>query len=446
MEQLNRAKRQVIATALGLALMVLLLTPLAAQGPPRLTDQDAPFATTDQPILDGAFDQTRQRQLSNVPDDIGYQLQESEERADAIFPFGPLTPLHNLWEHTNSHLRDSIGLDLGLNYTAVYQRADTTVRGPRDAGDGDLDFFGRWHLLGCEDHWPGSLVFSSETRHRYSKIAPNDLDTGTVGGTIVGFGMQDFSLVQLYWEQGSYDDGVILRIGEMDPALIWDGGRYVSSNYAFLSPAFSDTLPMALPGTGLGVAGAVYPTESTYIAAGVHDANGKRTTAGFNTFFGEGEYFSAVELGWFPNEHETNEGMYHITFWNIDSRQNAGRPSDRGVALTLERQVGCDGNLVPFLRYAYAHRGLNGIRQNLSMGLGIEDIFAQNDDVIGVAASWQEPANRTLRDQYVVEAFYRFYLTPHTHLSPDIQVVIDPANAPTKDAITVFGLRLRTLY
>jgi hypothetical protein len=446
MKKPKPVEQQLLVTALGLAFVLLLSACLSAQDPPPLTDQDDPMVSMDQPFLDEQTVPTRQRQLSNVPDDIGYQLQESEERVDAIFPFGPLTPLHNVWDLTNGHLRESIGLDLGLNYTAIYQKADTTVRGPRDAGDGDLDFFGRWHLLGCEGYQPGALVFSSETRHRYSEIAPNNLDTGTVGGAIVGFGTQDFSLVQLYWEQGSYDDGLIVRIGEMDSALIWDGGRYVSSNYAFLSPAFSDTLPMALPGAGLGVAGAVYPTESTYIAAGVHDANGKRTTAGFNTFFGEGEYFSAIELGWFPNEGETNEGMYHVTFWNTDARQNAGRPSDRGIALTLEQQVGCDGNLVPFLRYAYAHRGLNGIRQNLSIGLGVEDIFGQNDDVIGVAASWQDPSNATLRDQYTVESFYRFYITPYTHLTPDIQVVIDPANAPNRDAVTVFGVRLRTLY
>ena len=67
----------------------------------------------------------------------------------------------------------------------------------------------------------------------------------------------------------------------------------------------------------------------------------------------------------------------------------------------------------------------------------------QNDDVIGVATSWEEPSNRALSDQYVVEAFYRFYITPHTHLTPDIQVVIDPAKAPSKHAVVVFGLRLR---
>jgi porin len=447
MNHLRPIEPRVIATTLGFALVVVVFSiPLAAQDPQPMTNPSDLPGTANEPFVEGGFDQTRQRQLSNVPDDIGYQLQESDSRIDAIFLRGPLTPLHDLWEHTNRHLRDSIGLDLGLNYTAIYQKADTTVSGPRDVGDGDLDFFGRWHLLGCEDHWPGALVFSSETRHKYSRIAPNNLNTGTVGGTIVGFGEQDFSLVQFYWEQGSFDDGAIFRIGEMDPALIWDGGRYVSSNYAFFSPAFSDTLPMALPGAGLGIAGAVYPTESTYIAAGIHDANGNRTAAGFNTFFGEGEYFTAFELGWFPNEGEANEGIYHMTFWNIDSRQNAGRPNDRGIGLTVEQQIGCNGNLVPFLRYAYAHRGLNGIRQSLSIGLGIEDMFGQNDDVIGVAASWQETSNRALRDQYVVETFYRFYLTPHTHLSPGIQIVIDPANAPSKDAVTVFGLRLRTLY
>ena len=217
MEKSKPVELRLLVTALGLAFVLLLSASLSAQNPPPLTDQDGPMVSMDQPFLDEQTVPTRQRQLSNVPDDIGYQLQESEERVDAIFPFGPLTPLHNVWDFTNGRLREAIGLDLGLNYTAVYQKADTTVRGPRDAGDGDLDFFGRWHLLGCEDYQPGALVFSSETRHRYSEIAPNDLDTGTVGGTIVGFGTQDFSLVQLYWEQGSVDAGALSRIGKMDP-------------------------------------------------------------------------------------------------------------------------------------------------------------------------------------------------------------------------------------
>jgi len=432
-------------TVLMLTLTAIVSDPLCAQ-----TASDQNFLTLgpnttqqDSPSLGGLIGF---RQMSNVPDAIGYQLSEADESIDAIFRFGPLTPLQRCWDHSTSHLQETTRLDVGLNYTALYQRADTTVSGPRDASDGDVDFFGRWHLTGCENDCPGAIVFSSESRHRLSSIPPSRLNTGTVGGTVVGFGVQDFSLVQLYWEQGSFEDRGILRVGKMDPALIYDGGRYVSSNYAFLSPAFSDTQPMALPGAGLGFAGAIYPTKSTYIVAGLHDANGKRTTAGFDTFFDDAEYFTAIEFGWFPREGKVDEGMYHLTLWNTETRRTAGRPSDRGVALTMEQQVGRDGKLVPFLRYAYAHRGLNGIRQNLSFGFGFDDVLGQNYDLIGTAFSWQEPSNRSQRDQYVLETFYRFHITPYTHLTPDIQVVIDPANAPSRSAVTLFGLRVRTLY
>lgn len=384
------------------------------------------------------------RQFSNVPDDIGYQLNESDEQIDALFPVGPLEPIYRRWSRMTKHLRESARLDLGLNYTTVYQRADTTLRGPRDSADGDVDFFGRWHLTGCEDRNPGSLVFNTESRHRLSGIPPKSLNTGTLGGTIVGFGLQDFSLVQMYWEQGSIADGAVVRIGKMDPALIYDGGRYVSDNYAFLSPFFSDTVPLAFAGAGLAIAGAIYPTDSTYVAAGIHDANGQRTTSGFNTFFREGEFFTALEAGWYPNDGNQNEGLYHITFWQIDARTKARRPSDQGIALTLEQQFGWV--FVPFLRYAYADRGLNDVRQNVSLGIGFEEAFGRNYDLVAAGLSWQEPSDRALRDQYVFETFYRLHITPRTHITPDIQVVIDPANAPTKSAVTVFGLRLRTLY
>jgi carbohydrate-selective porin OprB len=64
----------------------------------------------------------------------------------------------------------------------------------------------------------------------------------------------------------------------------------------------------------------------------------------------------------------------------------------------------------------------------------------------GVVGSWGELSNRVLQDQYVAQSLYRFYITPSVRLTRDVQVVVDPANAPTKEAVTVFGLRLRTLY
>ena len=71
-------------------------------------------------------------------------------------------------------------------------------------------------------------------------------------------------------------------------------------------------------------------------------------------------------------------------------------------------------------------------------------MFGQSDDLIGLAVSWEAPTDPALGDQYVVEAFYRFHLTPDTHLTPDIQIVVDPANAPDKEAVAIFGLLLVT--
>ena len=45
-----------------------------------------------------------------------------------------------------------------------------------------------------------------------------------------------------------------------------------------------------------------------------------------------------------------------------------------------------------------------------------------------------------------LELFYRFYLTPFVHVTPDVQLIIDPSDAPDEDAIWVFGLRLRVLF
>ena len=167
------------------------------------------------------------RDLGQTPDDIPALLQESKmDSIDSLFPKGLLEPLHRVWTTGTDRLYDEYQLDLGLNYTSLYQRASDGIRFPREGSGGDVDFFGSWLLLGSEEHWPGSLVFSTEARHRYSKIAPNQLgdNIGSVWGTTVDFNTQNFSLVQLYWERGSYEDGLIYRAGCMDPALIYDGG------------------------------------------------------------------------------------------------------------------------------------------------------------------------------------------------------------------------------
>jgi porin len=46
-------------------------------------------------------------------------------------------------------------------------------------------------------------------------------------------------------------------------------------------------------------------------------------------------------------------------------------------------------------------------------------------------------------DQYAIEAFYRIQLTPRLSVTPDVQLVIDPALNLEKSSIGYIGVRAR---
>ena len=384
--------------------------------------------------------------FDNSPDDVDNQLAESDKRFDALFPVGPLDPLHRQWEDATRQLEQTLGLELGLNYTVLYQDADAALPGrPSEAAVGDLDFFGRWNLVNRNGPWPGALVFFTENRHRFTDIPPSALGRaiGSLWGTTNAFSEQDYALTQIFWEQGSREDRVVSRIGKIDPQAIYDQSRFISTNEAFFNQAFSATLAMPIPTTGLGAAVAISPFTNTYVVGGVHDANGDRTSFGA---IDRGELFAAVELGAAPGHGKPGAGLYHVTLWHSDAREVAGIPSGRGIALTLQQEFGPGGNFVPFFRYSYGDGGATRVRQAIATGFGIEQPFGQDNDLIGVAFSWGQPSDRALRDQYVMEAFYRVQITPHTNLTPDLQLIFDPSENTAEETIVVGGMRLRTQF
>ena len=57
-----------------------------------------------------------------------------------------------------------------------------------------------------------------------------------------------------------------------------------------------------------------------------------------------------------------------------------------------------------------------------------------------------KPADGSLRDQFTSELFYRFQLTEFLAVTPDIQLVADPALHPDVDVLGFFGIRLRAAF
>lgn len=386
------------------------------------------------------------KRVETSPDDVTQQLEEAKRKQAGIVEHGPISLFGSKWREVNEKLNESVGLDLGLAYTIVYQHA-TEAQGPRDAAGGDLDFFGTWRLLGSEEEGNlGKIGFFTETRHSYTSIPPAELSLsiGSLWKTTDGFDTQKFSLTQLWWQQHLFDDRVLMRIGKIDQGNVINTNRLKSDDLFFLNQAFSGNPALPFPGTGLGAAIALAPTDLLSIRASFSDANGNKETAGFDTFFDDAEYFTAVEVGLRPLFEKIWRGNYRFTFWHIDEREKAGLPSGHGFALSFDQEV--TQSVRALLRYGYADNGGLEVRHILSGGVAIADPFGSTDDLLGVGAAWGEPQDSSLRDQYVTEVFYRVQLTPNIQLTPGYQVIINPSENPDDDVIGVFEIRFRLFF
>ncbi|UCD53149.1 MAG: carbohydrate porin, partial [Phycisphaerales bacterium] len=185
-------------------------------------------------------------------------------------------------------------------------------------------------------------------------------------------------------------------------------------------------------------------TGNVYAVAGLADANGDPTDPGegFDTFFGDHEYFTHLEVGVISSYERRNLDNVHLTLWHTDEREEAQSPDDWGLAFSATTFI--NDRWLPFIRAGCADGEAASLESMVSVGIG--RYFAEHRDVLAVGVSWGEPSGDDLGDQYVAEAFYRLQLAQQVAITPDVQVIVDPALRPDEDVIGVFGLRARLTF
>lgn len=81
----------------------------------------------------------------------------------------------------------------------------------------------------------------------------------------------------------------------------------------------------------------------------------------------------------------------------------------------------------------------------MSTGLGY--YMKRRADLLGFGLNWSRPSptgvGPGLNDQVTMELFYRLQLSPNFAITPDVQLIIDPALNPTEDSLGVLGVRAR---
>jgi porin len=348
--------------------------------------------------------------------------------------------LSEKWYATKQRLNDEKGLAFGLHYNAVSQwdRGELTS----DQGTGGIfELAGSWTMTGQSTPDSGSLVFLLEHQHRFNAGNPAE-DFGVPSGSLLPtaqFGDYGWNLANLYWNGKRRNGKLVFAAGIVNTGDYVDYFALNDPLTAYQNAAFSGTPSIALPDPGLGAMLRV-GADDLYVSAGFADANATAGSFDYSGIFDEGEYFTHLEFGWTPAYARRFVNNIHVSAWHVDKRDKAQVPEDWGVAFSLSTEVG--ESLQPFFRAGYSQGTAATLERSISTGVGIQ---RGDFNLLGLGLNWGQPPG-DLADQYSAEVFYRFQLFPNFTLTPDLQLVIDPALDPDQERLLVFGLRVRVTF
>lgn len=186
---------------------------------------------------------------------------------------------------------------------------------------------------------------------------------------------------------------------------------------------------------GLGIFGQ-YRADNWYLSGLVRapDGNlGLSTSAWQN---GSREYI--VEAALTPTIPALGYGEYRLTLSRLI--ENGSLPRVDTFSLSADQDFG--DRLGGFFRYAQADDTFRGFRKRIAAGLIVKRPMGFEHDRAGFGVWHGTPTDKSLRSETGFEFYYRAQVSPFLQITPDIQIVFDPANS-TRSSEVILGLRLR---
>ena len=440
-------------------------------------------------VSDGASVQDGVEPPSKNPDNVSNRLEDiNTPRKDVLFETPGIDRVLAPWQAAKKRLLDDYGLSLGFFYTALYEKADRRIIDPivgtglDEGAGGVIGMVGSWELVGRGTDSPGFLSFQVQNRHRMGPVVPQSLgfEIGSLWPTAIGYSELELSVVELYWNQFLIKDRWNIAFGKAIPFGVHDYFAYKSPFTGFNNATFTLNPTISFVSAGLGAGMGLRPADDVYILAAFYDAKGKLNRAGFESFFDDAKYFTAVDIGWDPGYLDPTQKVtigpitvrdVHATFWHKAHIPSTGSPEGWGFTLFAEGEI---GRFVPFLRYGYSDGTSLGnpaiLDHMIAGGVGITKVFGQSDDLIGIGFSWgrkelvpegvsapvdldgdgipdfdfADVARDLVRkSQYASEIFYRVQVTNELQITPSVQFIWDPILDVEEDFVAVFGIRGR---
>ncbi len=292
---------------------------------------------------------TQGRAKFSGPDSVDRQLEEDAKPGQPLFQPDFLQSYFDL----KGNLKEKTGLNFGVDYSGVYLWASESLNHGQ-AGGGMVRLYGTWDLVGRNSENTGTFIYKVEHRHGYGSIPAADLgfDLGYVGLFNPPFSDQRWRVTNLYWKHRLLEGRFVLMGGFLDATDYVDiyalGSPWLHfSNLVFSTGSASISLPND---AALGFATGVFITDQLYILGGLTDTNSDPTDPfqGFDTFFGDHEYFKSLEVGLTTSRERAYFDNLHVTLWHVDRREQAQVEAGWGTAFSFT--LWANDTWLPFVR------------------------------------------------------------------------------------------------
>ncbi len=323
-----------------------------------------------------------------------------------------------------------------LSVTTIWQAASSSLTDRNDLLNVTYDFGGAWEILDAPASRGG---FTWWVRGGTPIGAPSDADLSNDIGSLQGInGSLESDAIELRELQWVHGNGKNFRYsaGRIDPSFRYDFNAVANSEREqFIALPLSNSSSIPFPDPGVAADVFWEPGAGISVHLGVFQANCQNNSLCVDNL-SSGEWFAPAELVLESDFAGLGTGNYRFLVYATESGGERGN----GFSVSFDQQF---GRVTPFMRLSTSDRNVTAFNRFASLGIGIAQPFGRIHDEFGLAWAKARPSDPALRDEQIIELYWRFYVNPFVTLTPDLQFVIDPANNPNKDRITVAGLRLQ---
>lgn len=358
-------------------------------------------------------------------------------RRDGHISFGPVDPVFDRYFQWKENLAEGIGLNFVIEDRMINQWGDGA-----SIYDNEINVIARWDLVESSAFGNGSFnvwgQFAQSIGGKTGSKFQSDLGVlSPMNGGNGGPSNTNEILHMLAWEQIAPGAKFRVQAGKLAARTLVNLNRYANGDSEmFFSPMLGNN--PVVPYTallGIGVF-AQWKEEDWYVSGFVRGAD-TETGISFDAI-SDGDLQYVAEAAWTPTFEGLGQGEYRFTFsYDVET---ATRPQVLTYSLSTDQDLG--ERFGAFFRYAYGDGTFRAFDYRIAGGFQLKEPLGFRFDRLGVGAWWGNPSNSALGSETGLEVFYKAQIKPFLELTPDVQLVINPALS-NDDFEAVVGLRFR---